>query len=62
MSGILVGGGYKPSYNVVIKAQYSNYFVKDATMPIMIDENLPPLEADMELDAKVWTLAVSILF
>lgn len=63
MDSWAAGIGYKPTPMVVLKLEYANYYVSDnASVNIPIDPNLPPVEADMELDFKSVNLALSVIF
>ncbi len=66
MNGSLIGAGYRPDPSVVIKAQYSTYSVKDGVVAVVLPLG-PPVgnfatDANLNLDYKLLSLAISVLF
>jgi len=66
MNAILLGGGFKPDASVVVKAQYSLYYVHDGVTNVVVPLGPPagnfPTTAKVNLDYKFYALAVSVLF
>ena len=61
MTGLIAGVGYKPIDSVVLKAGYSTYFT-NTSFPQLIDPRIPAVNTVVDIDYKVYQLAVSVLF
>jgi hypothetical protein len=61
MTGVIAGLGYKPIDSVVLKAGYSTYFTNTA-FPQIIDPRIPAVNTVVDINYKVYQLAVSVLF
>lgn len=61
MKGTIVGAGYKPTDAVVLKLGYANYSA-DSSFPVVVNSALPAVNTNVNLDYKVYQLAVSVLF
>lgn len=61
MKGVIVGVGYRPTYSVVLKAAYSNYY-GNSSFPMIINPALPEVNTTVDLNIKAYQLAVSVLF
>ncbi|MBI9071031.1 MAG: hypothetical protein JEY94_05505 [Melioribacteraceae bacterium] len=63
LKSIVIGAGYRPTFGIVIKAEYGNYFISEGTtIPLMIDPAIPPIDANIELDFTNISLAISVIF
>ena len=62
MVGYVLGGGFKPSYNVVIKLEYVNFFVPGDPKVFVPQVPIPGYQADLDLDFKGLQFAVSVIF
>jgi hypothetical protein len=56
-----LGFGYRPTESVVIKGGYSNYWAH-STQSLTLNAQLPPMNTAIDIDVKIYQLAVSILF
>jgi hypothetical protein len=61
MKGIILGAGYKPTDALVLKAGYANYLAENSYQ-LVINPALPAVNTNVDLDIKVYQLAISVLF
>ena len=61
MKGIIIGAGFKPISEVVVKASYSNYYGNSSTMTVL-DPSLPAVNTNIDVNVKAYQLAISVLF
>ena len=61
LKSVIFGFGYRATDAVVIKGGYSNYW-GNSSFPMVINPALPAVNTTVDLDIKVYQIAVSVLF
>ena len=61
LNGLIFGAGYRVTDSYVIKAGYSTYYTNNS-FPLVIDPNLPAVNANVDINYKMYQLAISVLF
>lgn len=64
LTAYTIGMGYRPTFGVVVKLEYANYFVADDAKVnnIVLAPAVPPISADIDLDFTSVNLALSVMF